>query len=327
MRDWVHVVETAYSLEGDEAQWLGEMLDVARPMMPDAARAYALTYDASDPRGMRFETVVTRNFPRGKGRKEIEFAHMGLAAADVEHAFGRTACATASQVLHGEHQEKLRLATFEPFGVHDSFGVNSIDPTGRGCMLVGLLARTSRADAETVQVWTRVAAHIAAARRLRRALGGPLPSDASAHDNVEAILDGRGKVHHAQGDDAKRARGHLATAAVEIERARGKSRARGAEAIAGWRAMVGARWSLVDHFERDGKRYLVAVRNEAPLDGLQQLSLRERQVVGFTLLGHANKVIGYELGVSTSTIGVLFGRAKRKLGVATRQELMKKLGG
>lgn len=327
MSDWVRVVEAAYSLDGDEAQWLGGVLDVARPLMPHAPRAYALTYDASDPRGMRFETVVTRDFPRGKGRAEIEFAHMGLAAADVERAFGRTACATASQVLDGAHHEKLRLATFAPFGVRDSFGVNSMDPTGRGSMLVGLLPRTSRVDVDTVGVWTRVAAHLAAGRRLRRALGGPLPRDPSTHEQVEAVLDGRGKLHHATGDEAKRARARLASAAVEIERARGKRRARGAEAIVGWRAMVGARWSLVDHFERDGKRYLVAVRNEAPIDALRQLSLRERQVVGFALLGHANKVIAYELGVSPSTVGVLLGRANRKLGLASRSQLLKAFAG
>jgi DNA-binding NarL/FixJ family response regulator len=93
--------------------------------------------------------------------------------------------------------------------------------------------------------------------------------------------------------------------------------------LAGWSAMARARWTLVDHFDEDGKRYLLAVR-EAAGDGLSVLSPRERQVVGFVAQGRSNKSVAYELGISQSTVSVLVCRASARLGVRSRRELIAK---
>ena len=52
------------------------------------------------------------------------------------------------------------------------------------------------------------------------------------------------------------------------------------------------------------------------------LSERERQVVGYAKLGHHDKLIAYELGISHSLVRVLLGRAASKLGASTRDELI-----
>jgi DNA-binding NarL/FixJ family response regulator len=91
--------------------------------------------------------------------------------------------------------------------------------------------------------------------------------------------------------------------------------------------MKRAKWTLLDQFERDGKQYLVAVRDDAACGGLALLSSRERQVVAFAARGLSNKVVGFELGISTSTVGVLLSRASAKLGVRSRRELLGKLQG
>lgn len=52
------------------------------------------------------------------------------------------------------------------------------------------------------------------------------------------------------------------------------------------------------------------------------LSARENQVMPQVHLGHTDKVIGYELSLSTSTVRVLIHRATRKLGAATRREAL-----
>jgi DNA-binding CsgD family transcriptional regulator len=84
-----------------------------------------------------------------------------------------------------------------------------------------------------------------------------------------------------------------------------------------------ARWTLLDAFESDGKRYIVAImENPAVTDGPVVLSARERQVVAFAALGKTNKLIAYELGLSDSTVRVLLARAAKKLGVNTRTELV-----
>ena len=80
------------------------------------------------------------------------------------------------------------------------------------------------------------------------------------------------------------------------------------------------RWSLLDHFDSDGRRFVVAHRNDARVADVRGLTLRERQVLAYAGLGHSNKVIAYELGLSTSTVSTHLARARKKmrlpLGVA-----------
>jgi DNA-binding NarL/FixJ family response regulator len=85
---------------------------------------------------------------------------------------------------------------------------------------------------------------------------------------------------------------------------------------------VEARWTLVDAYERDGKRFIVARENEAEVGGLASLSNRERQIVAFLALGSTTKEIAYQLGISDSTTRVLLSRATTKLRVRSRQELI-----
>jgi DNA-binding CsgD family transcriptional regulator len=111
-------------------------------------------------------------------------------------------------------------------------------------------------------------------------------------------------------------------AAVAIDRARGKLRRVDVdEALGEWKGLVDGRWSLVDKFDRDGKRFVLARRNEPGVRTLSPLSDRERQVVAYVALGHSNKLIAYELGIADSTVRVLVARAARKLGARTREEL------
>jgi DNA-binding CsgD family transcriptional regulator len=143
-------------------------------------------------------------------------------------------------------------------------------------------------------------------------------------EGADAILGAGGRLEHATGaaklPDARQA---LADAGARIDRLRGAVGKRDPErAVAQWKALVDARWSLVDHFERDGRRYLLAHRNDASVPPIALLSARERQAVALAVLGHANKMIGYELGISVSTASVLLSRAAKKLGVRTRAALI-----
>jgi DNA-binding CsgD family transcriptional regulator len=89
-------------------------------------------------------------------------------------------------------------------------------------------------------------------------------------------------------------------------------------AQAEWRALSAGRWSVVEHFDRDGRRYLVAFRAE----GAPMLSPRERAVAALAAAGCSNKAIGYELGIATSTVGGHLASAMRKLGVPSRVEMV-----
>jgi DNA-binding CsgD family transcriptional regulator len=90
------------------------------------------------------------------------------------------------------------------------------------------------------------------------------------------------------------------------------------------RPLLSERWTLVDTYERDGKRYVVAWRNDAHRRRPDALSPRERQVLELALGGDSNKRIAYELGISASTVGVLLHRASEKLGTHGRAELLQR---
>src|SRR5262245_36078545 len=81
-----------------------------------------------------------------------------------------------------------------------------------------------------------------------------------------------------------------------------------------WRGLVSGRWSLVEHFERGGRRYFLAHKNDPELRPDRGLTERERQVVAYEELGYSNKLIAYALGLSPTTISSLLARAKKKLG-------------
>jgi hypothetical protein len=84
------------------------------------------------------------------------------------------------------------------------------------------------------------------------------------------------------------------------------------EAVEIWRGLVAGLWSLVDHIDTDGRRYLVAHRNDPTTPDPRALTERERQVVAYADLGQSNKLIAYQLGLSVSTVGVLLARAREE---------------
>jgi DNA-binding NarL/FixJ family response regulator len=87
-----------------------------------------------------------------------------------------------------------------------------------------------------------------------------------------------------------------------------------------WRGLVAGRWSLVEHFERDGRRYFLAHKNDPELAPDRRLSPREAQVLAYAELGYSNKLIAYSLGLSSSTVATVLGKARRKVGMADPKE-------
>src|SRR5262249_38062404 len=80
-------------------------------------------------------------------------------------------------------------------------------------------------------------------------------------------------------------------------------------------------WSLVDHFEASGRRYLLARRNDPQVAQPRALTLRERQVLAYAAVGHSQKFIAFELGLAPSTVAQHLTSGMRKLGVKSRLDL------
>jgi DNA-binding CsgD family transcriptional regulator len=209
-------------------------------------------------------------------------------------------------------------------GSPDCLGINGLDPEGRGVILgIWMPAPHQPAPVEAA-AYRRMAHHLAAAHRCRRRLRDALAPGAAVKPTVgaEAILDARLRVLHAEGEARQpRARAQLVRAAG----VRKEARSGGADAVltlGRWRPLTEARWTLVDGFESDGKRYIVARENQPRLPGLAALTERERQVVHYLALGQSTKETAYALGISDVTVRVLLARAAGKLGAGSRAALM-----
>jgi DNA-binding CsgD family transcriptional regulator len=201
--------------------------------------------------------------------------------------------------------------------VRDFLAVATIDPSEQGCVLLAGLLRPERVPPYKRQVWVRIGAHLAAAQRLRRCLRRGLAEE------PEAIFNAAGKLEHAAGPaTGEAARFALRRAVEALERSRGPMRWSDPNAALAMRqGLTDARWTVLDEFDRDGKRYFVARVNDPEIAWFQKLSPRERQVASYAALGHSNKLIAYELGLATATVGVLVSRAVAKLHLRSRKEL------
>lgn len=310
------VIEAAYNVEAPEQDWLAGLVDAASPMLDSGMGTLAYTYDAAAV-PMRVHSAEIRG-------ASLTFKELGgaLASANgdyVAETWRTKALATASEIPGYDDLPAVQ-EYLAPRGIRDVLAVNACDVSGLGVWLGAPLPAAMRLDSRDRATWSRVCAHMAAAFRLRRSLHG----EGATPETAEAVLTPTGDLEHAEGE-AKLAssREALRRAAASLERIR--SEARGAPshaAVEQWRVLARARWSLVDYFERDGRRYVLAMQNASAVHGPEILTEREKQVVAHAAMGHANKVIAYELGIADSTVRVLVARASEKLCVKSRRELV-----
>jgi DNA-binding CsgD family transcriptional regulator len=205
----------------------------------------------------------------------------------------------------------------------DVLGVFAMDTDDRGVFIGVPLPHGKMPGPRVVHLLGRISAHIVSSRRLRT-----LTAEDGA-DASDAVLDPSGGVRHASGPARDAAsRDLLGTAVRRMERARSRARRADAQdAVELWRALVSGQWSLVDHVERDGRRFVLARRNEPCARDPKALSGLERSVAAYAIQGQTNKYIAYLLGIAPSTVSSHLASACRKLGVVSRYELIRAFGG
>lgn len=229
--------------------------------------------------------------------------------------FGRTVVGTASVMGAGGAQPSAnpawRKIWREP--VVDSFGMVTRDTDGSGvCVSVGL-DRVTALSAREKALLERVAVHVGAGWRLRTT------EVKERLDRAEAVLDGSGKLLHAN-DLALEKRSALGDAYRGREAATRKGEDP-TQALDVWRGLVGGRWSLVDHFDSDGKRFVLALKNPPRVARRLDLTPRERRVCELAARGHRDKEIAYTLGLSPGAVTAALYRARARLGVGSRVAL------
>jgi DNA-binding CsgD family transcriptional regulator len=324
--NWLDVIDAAYRMDGEDGAWLSSVMAAAMPMMSRGLGMVGVLYDASEPGAFRPQHIAMVGFPpfvdEALCREALEPSQQG--AAFIQELFGGVQCALVSETF-GRCFPKLLATSSANAGAPDIAVMNGTDPTLQGCILTANVPDKTPIDPETQLFWARLASHLAAAYRLRRKMGHIGGQIAGSAD---AILTPDGRVQHAaESAESAQARELLRDTVRTQERLRVKKWREDPTAVGEWKALVDARWSLVDHVDTDGKRMIVAQRNDSATPGKPELSPRERQVLAYAALGHSNKLIAYELGLAHSTVRVLLARASAKLGARGRQETLKQFRG
>jgi DNA-binding CsgD family transcriptional regulator len=312
--DPVRIVKAAYESDPDESSWLAGVLATAASFeVGGGTIAVAVRVGES--------TQITALQASANASPDAT-SHLVNEIRAFPPALARAVFAPTEFVGNSEYRMS-RLTRVEGGDgtravgrrVPPGWGVIGGDPATRALMLyfparsaIGPEARFPHPGARSLGL---VGAHLGAALRLRTL---------AYHD--EAVLSPTGKVLHAEGE-AVAERMSLAEAVRARERTR---RAPWEVALREWTALVQGRWTIVETVERDGKRMILARRNRLAAPDLHQLTADERDVVWLAACGHSYKYIAYELGCPQSTIAGRLRRAMRKLGVATRTELLRKLG-
>jgi hypothetical protein len=261
--DAISIVEAAYDCEGDERTWFRRLVEHAAPQFD---------------RG--FGVSIARYAP-GIGPEEALIWSCGMKGAFIEATNAMVsanpepyhrllspesgALNSVSQFLGRKAEDADDWAAFgeymHPIGVRDIAGMVARDPTGHVICLSIPAPDLVRTTPREVTTWSRIATHISAGARLHGAIAKLSNGDLA--NGADAVLSPSGSVTHAEvAAQSVSARESLLRAAKAIDRARSKARSNEDEALDLWQGLVAGRWSLFDRFDTDGRRFLIARKND-----------------------------------------------------------------
>lgn len=318
MTDWISLVEAAYDLRDGQDAWLDRLVRTAGPLLDygEGVTGQIIRNATSD---FALEDVAVSG-----SAEHAEYVKRSLATATPEslqlaYRSGITA-ATMSEVVFSRvpgAEEAFAQSTEGRF--RDALGIVAYTGIDKVVALNTPLARPRLMSVRERRMWTCAAAHIGAGLRVRLVLA----SGAAAGAEPEAILKPDGRVCDARSPaDAKSTLQRLREAVQRFERARGRLRRTDPdEALGLWRGLVEGRWSLLDRFDDDGQRFVVAVKNDPQVGDPRGLTRRALQVAELIGLGRSAKEIAYTLGISTSAVHNALGQVRRKLGLTSRADV------
>ena len=324
----IDFTEAAYDLKLEPDEWLRKLLDAGAPVIDHGLGLFAVTC-MRPPQGASFtiDQLHARSAPDDLAERVMRL--QSEIPPDLLWLLSRPAMPKTLSEAAENDLEALNLILRHFDFAKDGLGMSAFDPNGRGVYLIAPLPKVTTLTEKARERWQMLAAHFGAGYRLRRALrkGGP----EAATDlplGAEAVIDPTSfRVTDAQGQaksgDALEA---LREAAAQVDRARGRMRESDPEqALELWKALVRGRWSTVDWFDSDGRRFVLGLPNAPNVTDPRGLTDREMQVVAYVLFGQTNKLIAYNLGLSKGRVSTLLRSAMRKIGVQTRSQLISRL--
>lgn len=315
--DFVDVVEAAY-VASSPRRWLEQVTTALGPLLDRGAGLLCYGFDARDARAIELDAPLFA----GAGPevwRAMQASTEGLEPRAVQRTYlGSRPFGTVAQRFVGSTRgifSELARRNYAPNGFADLLVLHVIDTDRRGCLFAAPLGRSRDASRKEITLWSRVAAHLRAGYRASRRY-------AEDSEDGEAILEPGGRVLHAHSSAASlSARESLRHAALDTERTRSARRRSDAQsALELWPALIAGRWTLIERFDTDGRRLLIARRNEPDVQQHVQLTARERDVLQRALNGDSNKLIAHELIVSEATISEHLKSGLSKLNLRSLDE-------
>ena len=326
---FISITETAYAQGVGEEDWLRQVLEASVPILDDDMGVVGIwgTRSSTPERQGQIHHIQTLG-----GSKSFISRYM-QACRRVERRFRRRRMKTGlfhvAEHLEGA-PEQLEMWRGAVGTARDAIGIVALDTDGRGIQLLAPLREVARPGRKEHRRFGMIAAHLSAGLRLRAALTRK-PEDSTPQRELplgaDAVLEASDLrvVGAAKGAQGSRTIESLRAAAVAIDRARGPLRENDPDAaLEAWYALVRGRWSMVDWFDSDQRRYILALRNRPQVPDPRGLTERESQVVAYAALGESHKMIAYRLGISRPTASNALRSAMRKLGVKTQAQLVQR---
>jgi DNA-binding CsgD family transcriptional regulator len=315
--DGLALVEAGYRFEPDDDVWMRGIAEAFAALIDDDQGMTVSIYDTSNPDGIRITRTAELRAPATPG--DVAQVSQRVPRSQIARLFPPVPLVGWMSQHFGKTAEGRKVVGMtRRFG--EVMGVTCPSVARRGLVLT-VFSPEPRTRKVSTTTWIRVGTHLSHAARLRDTLGkGQARIDAGTDG---AVLSADGSVVHAEGAarsfDARQA---LRDAARAVDRARSGLRRQDPDAaLLSWKGLVEGRWSLVDQFDSDGRRFLVARRNDPAFRRPRALSARERHVAALAAVGHPSKVIAYQLGISTAAAAATLTRALHKLGLHSRAEL------
>ncbi|MEM7437727.1 MAG: LuxR C-terminal-related transcriptional regulator [Myxococcota bacterium] len=324
----INMVEASYDLGVEDAAWLPHVMSVGLPLLDQGLGVGALEFS----RPLNGEKVMIHQQYVASGPEDFPERNMRFTSegdAELSQAMTRPGMAMTLTECAGEKYLDAvdRWRRYFDYS-KDAFGVTAVDPDGQGIHIIAPLAEPTKLSARTRQRWQMIGAHLAAGHRLHRALREPPEATSELPHDAELVLDAKNfRTTEAAGSGRnKSAQRALREAAVAVDAARGRLRKSSPEeALAIWRGLSRGRWSVVDWFDTDGRRYVLGLKNPPSIRDPRALTERERQVATYAGLGESNKLIAYRLGLSESRVSKALQNAMQKLKTRNRAQLVARM--
>lgn len=324
----IDLVEAAYDLRVEDSRWLPRLLEAGAPIIDQGLGVAGIRY-GRPPKGGPIEILEMHMVAGPEDFLERHQRAIASTPPDLLREQARPGLAATMSENTRETPEALAHYTSHVEYCRDLLGINAVDPNGLGVAIVAPLPQVTTLSGRSKRRWQMIAAHVSAGQRLRHALSvRRAVSSTGLPHGAEAVLDSTSLELIGAEGEAKSSSGASAVrdAAVRVDHGRGALREKDPDrAFEIWRALVRGRWSMVDWFDTDGRRFVLAVPNPPDVLNPRGLTERETQIVTYVMFGHSNKMIAYQLGISRPRVSILLASSMRKLGVRTQAQLVKKL--